>query len=308
MSTRLVVSSVVSALALALLGGCECGHHGGPAHERTATEPSPEGTAEETPTDEATPAAPAHPTGPLGWTAVVENEDGDGEYVEHRMLLWRTGAASGPRPESLPFLGRFSNWAGSYSLYTVGEETGTEHPLTLVGVRGTCEPTPTRALHLHVTFEPHRGDTEERLYDAIEFEGCDGPFVFGAEGTVGFEELSTRTMEAPPPEVAAVVADREQEITDDVGDEPMRLVGREVPSLGVWVMSGWEAYVVRGTTIVAHTESSLLGVLTVGPRVMLLLRGEQGPELVTPGESSLDRVDPDADPAPADAPAGEAAH
>lgn len=298
MSSRLLARTLVAALALAVFSGCECGHHDEAAPEGTATQ-TPEGTPSE-PTEPAiAEAPPAHPTGPLGWTAVVENEDGEGEYVEHRLLLWRTGAATGPRPESLPFLGRFSNWAGSYSLYTVGEEAGTEHPLTVFGVRGTCEPTAVRALHLHVSFEPHRGDAEERLYDAIEFEGCDGPFVFGAEGSIGYEELSTRTMEAPPPEIAAVIADREQEITDDVGDEPMRIVGREVPALGVWLLSGWEAYVVRGTTMVAHTESTLLGVVAIGARTVLLLRGEQGPELVTPGESALDRVDPDADPAPA---------
>lgn len=262
-------------------------------HSEGAHEGEGEGAA--TPEGE---APVVHPVGPLGWTAVVESESADGEYVEHRLLLWRTGPAIGERPAVLEELGHFSNWAGDYALYPVGEEAG-ERPLTLLGVRGACEASANRALHLRVHFEPHHGANEERLYDALEFEGCNGPYAFGAEGSVPLTELSTRTMEAPPAEVALVVHDREQHITDDSGDEPMRLVGRHIDALDVWVLSGWETYVVRGTTIVTHTEDNAIGAVTIGARTMLLMRGDDGPELNVPGESALERVDPDADPAAA---------
>ncbi len=290
---------------LALLGGCECGrhrdrHHGheegsgeGEGTEGEGTEGEGEGEGE-APEQEA-PAA--HPVGPLGWTSVVETETEDGEYVEHRLLLWRTGPASGERPESMELLGHFSNWAGAYTLYVSGSEETSDVPLTLFGLRGRCEATATRRLHLRVSFDPHRGSDEERLYDALELEGCDGPFAFGAEGSVPMVELSTRTMDTPPEEVAAVVADREQDITEESGDEPMRLVGREIPELHVWVLSGWENYVVRGTTIVAHTEDTVIGALTIGERTLLLFRGEDGPELRVPDGDRLERVNPDADPA-----------
>jgi hypothetical protein len=283
---------VLPVLALLALGGCECGSHDG---EGTSATHESEGEQE---TTEA-PAPAAHPIGPLGWTAVVESEGDDGEYVEHRLLLWRTGPATGERPAVLEEMGHFSNWAGDYSLYQVGEEAGAR-PLTLLGVRGACEATASRLLHLRVHFEPHHGDDEERLYDALEFDGCGGPYAFGAEGSVELTELSTRTMETPPPEVAAVVHDREQAITDDSGDEPMRLVGRHIEPLDVWVLSGWESYVVRGTTIVTHTEDNVIGAVTIGARTMLLMRGDDGPELNVPGEHELTRVNPDADPAQAE--------
>ena len=41
-------------------------------------------------------------------------------------------------------------------------------------------------------------------YDALEFDGCNGPYAFGAEGSVALTELSTRTMETPPEEIALV--------------------------------------------------------------------------------------------------------
>lgn len=90
--------------------------------------------------------------------------------------------------------------------------------------------------------------------------------------------------------------DREQAITDESGDEPIRLVGREIPELHVWVLSGWETYVVRGETIVAHTEDNAIGAVTIGARTMLLMRGDDGVELRTPGEDRLESVNPDADP------------
>ena len=296
---------------LALLAGCECGshrdrHHGHEEGEGEGSSAEGEGEGKGETAETETP--PAHPVGPLGWTSVVETETEDGEYVEHRLLLWRTGPASGERPEAMESLGHFSNWAGDYTLYVAGTEETTDVPLTLFGLRGRCETTATRRLHLRVTFDPHHGGNEERLYDALELEGCDGPFAFGAEGSVPLEELSTRTMETPPEEIAAVVADREQDITEESGDEPMRLVGREIPALHVWVLSGWENYVVRGTTIVSHTEDTVIGALTIGERTMLLFRGDDGPELRIPGEDRLERVNPDADPAGEsdDAPAGEA--
>jgi hypothetical protein len=277
--------------ALVVLAGCECGSHG--AHEHAPAESTVESEGEREATE--SPLPPAHPVGPLGWTAVVESEGDDGEYVEHRLLVWRTGPATGDRPSTLEELGHFSNWAGDYTLYRIGEVAG-ERPLTLLGVRGACETTASRLLHLRVHFEPHHGDDEERLYDALEFDGCGGPFAFGAEGSVELTELSTRTMEAPPPEVAAVVHDREQQITDESGDEPMRLVGRRIEALDVWVLSGWETYVVRGTTIVTHTEDNVIGSVTIGERTMLLMRGDDGPELNVPGEHDLTHVNPDADP------------
>ena len=289
---------------LALLAGCECGSHRDRDHgheegsgEGEGTEGAgTEGEGEGAETDEPE-APPAHPIGPLGWTSVVETETDDGEYVEHRLLLWRTGPASGERPESMESLGHFSNWAGDYTLYVAGTEETTDVPLTLFGLRGRCETTAMRRLHLRVTFDPHHGGNEERLYDALELEGCDGPFAFGAEGSVPLVELSTRTMETPPEEIAAVVADRESEITEESGDEPMRLVGRHIPELHVWVLSGWENYVVRGSEIVSHTEDTVIGALTIGERTMLLYRGDDGPELRIPGEDRLERVNPDADPA-----------
>jgi len=147
-----------------------------------------------------------------------------------------------------------------------------------------------------VTFDPHHGAAEERLYDALEFDACNGPYAFGAAGTFELTELSTRTMDTPPEEVMAVVRDREDQITEESGDEPMRVVGREIPELHVWVLSGWETYVVRGDTIVTHTEDSAIGALTIGERTMLLMRGDDGPELRVPGEDRLESVNPDADP------------
>ena len=281
--------------------GCDCGggdEHAG--HAEGTGEHEGEAVGEGTAPDEH--VAPAHAVGPLGWTAVVESETDDDEYIEHRLLMWRTGPATGDRPETMDEVGHFSNWAGDYTLYVASNEEADARPLTLLGVRGACETTATRALHLRVTFDPHHGGNEERLYDALEFEGCPGPYAFGAEGSVALTELSTRTMETPPEEIAAVVHDREAAITLESGDEPMRLVGREIPELHVWVLSGWETYVVRGTTIVAHTEANAIGALTIGDRTMLLMRGDDGPVLRIPGEDRLESVNPDADPsAPADA-------
>lgn len=292
-----ITSSLVLA-SLLVLGGCECGSGDHPEHG-SGHEGEHEGEAEhegehEGETEHAAPVA----IGPLGWTAVVESETEDDEYVEHRLLVWRTGAAEGDRPESATELGHFSNWAGDYTLFVLGEEEADARPLTLLGTRGRCETTASRLLHLRVTFAPHHGDDEERLYDGLEFEGCDGPFSYGASGSVPLVELSTRTMDTPPPEVAAVVHDREQEITDDSGDEPMRLVGREIPELGVWVLSGWETYVVRGTTIVSHSEDSAIGAVTIGDRTMILMRGDDGLELRTPADDHLERVNPDETGAP----------
>lgn len=294
--------SILLALGALLTHACDCGgetghggaHEGSGSHEGTSGEHEGEGeTTEET-------AAPAIPVGPLGWTAVVESEDGD-EYVEHRLLVWRTGPATGERPESMDELGHFSNWAGDYTLYLASaDDSAAERPLTLLGVRGSCQTTATRALHLRVTFDPHHGAAEERLYDGLEFEGCPGAYAFGTEGELEMLELSTRTMDTPPEEVAAVVHDREQEITDDSGDEPIRLVGREIPALHVWVLSGWETYVVRGTTIVAHTEDNVIGAVTIGERTMLLVRGDTGAELRIPREDRLESVNPDADPQASD--------
>jgi hypothetical protein len=281
------------AFALVVLGGCSCG-----SHEEAHETPSPTHEGESEGAQEATeaPAPAVHPIGPLGWTAVVESEGDDGEYTEHRLLVWRTGPATGERPATLEEMGHFSNWAGDYTLYEVGQEAG-ERPLSLFGVRGACEATASRLVHLRVHFEPHHGDDEDRLYDALEFDGCSGAYAFGAEGSVELTELSTRTMETPPPEIAAVVHDREQQITDESGDEPMRLVGRRIEPLDVWVLSGWETYVVRGTTIVTHTEDNVIGALTIGDRTMLLLRGDDGAELDIPGEHDLTHVNPDTDPA-----------
>ncbi len=286
--------ALFASLALSLALGCECGHHEEGEHEGEH-EGEGEGDHE---------ATPALPTGPLGWTAVVENESAEGEgegaaeeYREHRLLMWRTGAATGARPSDMTELGHFSNWQGLFTLYVASEEAGGERTLTLFGIRGTCEAPATRVRHLRVTLAPHHGESEERLYDALEFEGCDGPFAFGAEGPVAYEELSTRTMSAPPPEIAAVVHDAEQAITDDVGDEPMRVLGRELPAFHVWVLSGWETYFVRGTEVVAHTESGMIASVTLGARSVLLVRGSDGPVLMTLGEHELERVDPDAPPA-----------
>jgi hypothetical protein len=291
MKNALFVSLALSFLAL----GCECGHHDDDEHE-AEHEGEAEGEAEGEGEGEAEPEAP-HATGPLGWTAVVESgEEEDDAYLEHRLLLGRTGPATGERPPDLAELGHFSNWQGLFTLYVAGEEEGGERTLTLFGIRGTCEATASRALHLRVHYEPHHGDDEERLYDALEFEGCDGPFAFGAEGPITYEELSTRTMDTPPPEVAAVVHDREQAITDDVGDEPMRLVGRELPAFDAWVLAGWETYVVRGTEVVASSEGGILAAVTIGERSVLLVRGDDGPALMTVGGDGLERVDPDAAP------------
>jgi hypothetical protein len=295
-ANRTSLSLSFTALALLVLGqGCECGgddahedHHG--EHEGASPEQS-EGEGEE--------AAPRVEAGPLGWTAVVESETGQDEYVEHRLLMWRTGPAIGERDPELTELGHFSNWAGDYTLYVQSEEAADEehpHPLTVLGVRGACSTTASRVLHLRVTFDPHHGDAEQRLYDALEFEGCGGPYAFGASGEFRMTELSTRTMEAPPEEVMAVVRDREDQITEESGDEPMRVVGREIPELHVWVLSGWETYVVRGTTIVTHTEDSAIGAVTIGERTMLLMRGDEGPELRIPEGDRLEGVNPDADP------------
>lgn len=309
-STRTSFYALLAASALLVLGvvlgqGCECGHHDEAEHAEGTSEH--EGEGEHEGESEELAAEPATPVGPLGWTAVVESEGDDEDYVEHRLLMWRTGSATGERDEAMTELGHFSNWAGDYTLYIASEEDADARPLTLLGVRGACETTATRALHLRVTFDPHHGAAEQRLYDALEFEGCAGPFAFGASGSAPLTELSTRTMDAPPPEVAAVVHDAEQAITDDSGDEPIRLVGREIPELHVWVLSGWETYVVRGATIVTHTEDNAIGAITIGDRTMLLMRGEQGPELRVPGEDRLVSVNPDADPnAPAEAPATHA--
>jgi hypothetical protein len=296
-------SGLFVSLAFALLAlGCECGHHD---EEAGSTEGESETEVEGA--DEGEPEAPAaHATGPLGWTAVVESEtagdaeerqeDEEEEYREHRLLLWRTGPATTDRAADMAELGHFSNWQGVFTLYVASEEPGAERPLTLFGIRGTCEATATRVLHLHVAYEPHHGDDEERLYDALEFEGCDGPYAFGAEGSITYEELSTRTMETPPEEIAAVVHDREQAITDELEDEPMRLVGRELPAFHVWVLSGWETYFVRGTEIVTSTDDGILAAVTIGARSVLLVRGDDGPMLETVGEHGLERVDPDAAP------------
>jgi hypothetical protein len=284
-------------LVLGMVQGCDCagGHDESEhpeGHEGTGDHPEGE------PEGEGEPTAAATEVGPLGWTAVVESETGEDEYVEHHLLMWRTGPATGERAE-LAELGHFSNWAGDYTLYVQSEEATEEshpRPLTLLGVRGACAATASRLLHLRVTFDPHHGDAEERLYDALEFEDCAGPYAFGASGTFEMTELSTRTMETPPEEVMAVVRESEDAITEESGDEPMRVVGREIPELHVWVISGWETYVVRGTTIVTHTEDSAIGAVTLGGRTMLLMRGDEGPELRTPGEDRLESVNPDADP------------
>ena len=302
--SRAMKKSPFVALALSLaLVGCECGHHDAEEHEgESEGEGEGEGEGEVVPEGEAE-AAPAHPTGPLGWTAVVESENEDEtaeeEYVEHRLLMWRTGAATGERPSDLAELGHFSNWQGLFTLFVASEDEGSEQPLTLFGIRGTCDSTASRVLHLRVAYAPHHGAHEERLYDALEFEGCDGPYPFGAEGSVAYEELSTRTMSTPPEELLAVVHDREQAITDDVGDEPMRVVGRELPAFDAWVLSGWETYLVRGTEVVAHSEAAILASVTIGPRTVLLVRGDDGPTLMTLGDDELVRVDPDAPPAAA---------
>jgi hypothetical protein len=298
-SRRISLFFALGAL-LALGQGCECGSSHEP-EEHPAGEHQGEATAEGE-SGHPSEAEPATPVGPLGWTAVVESEEGADEYVEHRLLLWRTGPATGDRDESMTELGHFSNWAGDYTLYVASEEQVDARPLTLLGVRGACETTANRMLHLRVAFDPHHGGNEDRLYDALEFEGCAGPFAFGASGSVTLTELSTRTMEAPPEEVMAVVRDREDQITEESGDEPMRVVGREIPELHVWVLSGWETYVVRGTTIVTHTEDNAIGAVTIGGRTMLLMRGDDGPELRVPGEDRLESVNPDADP---NAPAAE---
>ena len=294
MSSRL--ASALLASSLLVVTGCECSHD----EAEHATEGAGEGEHE----DETEVAAPV---GPLGWTAVVESETEDDEYVAHRLLLWRTGPATGERDAGASELGHVSNWAGDYTLFMAGDEVADTRPLTLLGVRGACETTASRLLHLRVTFAPHRGEPEERLYDALEFEGCDGPYAFGASGVVALTELSTRTMENPPAEIAAVVAEREQQITEESGDEPMRLVGREIPELHVWVLSGWETYVVRGDTIVTHTEDGVIGAFTVGERTLLLFRGDDGPELRVPGEDRLERVNPDDDPSAPAAPASPTA-
>ena len=300
--------TICLALSSLLAMGCECGHHDDASEDEHTSEGAHEGESE-SPTEEH--AEPAHPVGPLGWTAVVESETGDDEYVEHRLLMWRTGPATGERDEAMNELGHFSNWAGVYTLYVASEAPVDEadpQPLTLLGVRGSCETTATRTLHLRVTFDPHHGDAEERLYDALEFEGCPGPWAFGASGSVPLVELSTRTMETPPEEVMAVVRDREDQITEESGDEPMRVVGREIPQLHVWVLSGWETYVVRGSTIVTHTEQNAIGAVTIGDRTMLLMRGDDGPELRIPGDDRLESVNPDADPNASEAPAHAPAH
>jgi hypothetical protein len=291
-------ASLVALGVCLLVLGCECGHPEEEGESEAEGEAETEGEAEGEGEEEG-----AQATGPLGWTAVVESAgeaDGEGEdeeYLEHRLLLWRTGPATGERPADLAELGHFSNWQGLFTLYVVGEEEGGERPLTLFGIRGTCEATATRSLHLRVTYAPHRGDSEERLYDALELEGCDGPYSFGAAGPITYEELSTRTMSTPSPELLAVVHDQEQAITDDVGDEPMRIVGRELPAFDVWVLSGWETYLVRGTEIVARSEEGIVAAVTIGDRSVLLVRGDDGPTLMTLGEEGLERVDPDADPA-----------
>lgn len=291
----------VSLAVLLLVLGCECGHH-----DEAAGSGESEGEAEgegEAEAEGEGQAEAVHATGPLGWTAVVESDgEGDDEdYLEHRLLMWRTGPATGERPADMAELGHFSNWQGLFTLYVASEDEGAERTLTLFGIRGTCEATATRVLHLRVAYEPHHGDDEERLYDALEFEGCDGPFAYGAEGPIGYEELSTRTMSTPPEEIAAVVHDREQAITDDVGDEPMRLVGRELPAFDAWVLSGWETYLVRGTEVIAQSEGGIVAAVTIGPRSVLLVRGDDGPVLMTPGDDGLERVDPDTAPASAEA-------
>jgi hypothetical protein len=112
-------------------------------------------------------------------------------------------------------------------------------------------------------------------------------------------------MTTPPADVLAVVQPHEDEVTEEVGDEPMRIVGREISAFHVWVLGGWENYVVRGSEIVWQSEDSVVAAVTIGARTVLLVRGSDGPVLMVPTDDDLERVDPDAAPETATTEAAE---
>lgn len=275
-TSRLVVLAGLHLGAVGALAGCDCGG-ASPASESTeapASETASPGEGERAEGTE------ARPLGPLG--RVVAGFD-DATASSTTLVLRRTRAVHEDEPPATTPFGTVAIGGLDADVALVTSTPVEGRTATLFGPTGTCAATIARTLTLRIQLEGH----EPAPYDALEVRGCpsaETTYPFGVEGEVSVIELSSRTMEPAPEAVRTAVAELESEAG---GDEEMDLLARAIPELGVTVVSGWNAYVVRGSDVVATFESAIPGAVHLGGEVDLFVRTREGLDLRTMRDGAL---------------------